>query len=106
MAGRKPRRKSAKAAKTGKSRKVLPEDENGETGAGVVTLARDEGSAIDDGASGQPATGESSGFEDTGETDWPERDNIRDGLIGHVRKRFGIDRDVAERAIDDILRIA
>lgn len=104
MAGRKPRRKSVKAAKTGKSRKVLPEDENSETG--VVALARDEGSAIDDGASGQPATGESSGFEDTGETDWPERDDIRDGLIGHVRKRFGIDRDVAERAIDDILRIA
>ena len=104
MAGRKPRRKSVKTAKTGKSRKVLPEDENSETG--VVALARDEGSAIDDGASGQPATGESPGFEDTGETDWPERDGIRDGLIGHVRKRFGIDRDVAERAIDDILRIA
>ena len=37
---------------------------------------------------------------------WRDRDDIRDGLMDHVRERFGIDKDVAEKAINDILRIA
>ncbi len=37
---------------------------------------------------------------------WRDRDDIRDDLMDHVRERFGIDKDVAEKAINDILRIA
>lgn len=37
---------------------------------------------------------------------WRDRDDIRDGLMVHVQERFGIDKDVAEKAINDILRIA
>ena len=104
MASKKPRRKSVKAEKADESPKFLLEDENGEAGADVMALAQDESATIDDDASEQPVIDEDLDFEDEG--DWPEREDIRDGLIGHVRKRFGIDPDVAERAINDILRIA
>ncbi len=106
MASKKPRRKSVKAEKADESPKFLLEDENGETGADVMALAQDESSPIDDDTSEQPVIDQDLDFGDDDEADWPEREDIRDGLIGHVRKRFGIDPDVAERAINDILRIA
>lgn len=108
MATKKPRRKSVKAAKTEESPKFLLEEENGGTATNVMTLAQDESSTGDSDASEPPSSDDVNDidFDDTDEADWPERDDIRDGLIGHVRKRFGIDPDVAERAINDILRIA
>jgi hypothetical protein len=37
--------------------------------------------------------------------DWPEREDIRNGLVHQVSSRFGISQDVAIRAINDMLRL-
>ena len=55
------------------------------------------------GASASSADGDADGDE---KENWRDRDDIRDGLMDHVQERFGIDKDVAEKAINDILRIA
>ena len=108
MASKKPRRKSVKAKQAEESPKFLLEDEDDGPVANIMSLADDESSVTDDEPSTLPEKAEINHFEleEADDVDWPERDDIRDGLIGHVRKRFGIDPDVAERAINDILRIA
>ncbi len=105
MAGKKPRRKSVKAKQAEESPKFLLEDEEDGTMTNVMSLAHDDSATVGDDAPDLPEAGDFD-LEDADDGDWPERDDIRDGLIGHVRKRFGIDPDVAERAINDILRIA
>lgn len=38
--------------------------------------------------------------------DWPEREDIRNGLVHQVSSRFGISQDVAIRAVNDMLRLS
>jgi hypothetical protein len=38
--------------------------------------------------------------------DWPEREDIRNGLVDQVSSRFGISQDVAIRAVNDMLRLS
>ena len=38
--------------------------------------------------------------------DWPEREDIRNGLVDQVSSRFGISQDAAIRAVDDMLRLS
>lgn len=115
MAGKKPKSRSKKASKTEDPPKFLL----------VQTDVSDEGSERlegesmnDDAASDHEVvnfTGSNASSDDvdTGDAadggdkeNWRDRDDIRDGLMVHVQERFGIDKDVAERAINDILRIA
>lgn len=72
-------------------------------------LVKDAGDDGDAGAVVQtaaPATEADPIDVEVADEDWPEREDIRNGLVDQVSTRFGISQDVAIRAVNDMLRLS
>ena len=74
---------------------LLVKDGGDEDGAAEPGTADDVAPVEAEGPAGQAA-----------DDDWPEREDIRNGLVDQVSSRFGISQDAAIRAVDDMLRLS